>query len=259
MIIKLVGLTCLSKISSSYTLAQRYAGCLSRICVILEVTLQIRLQHPSVLLYGLFASGNQISIIIAFTLISLEDVYSLAALAPLLVTSLTSVYHQTTLHYSTYLFICIGMFGAFLIINPTFESISLGHLFALISVFCGACRDTCANIFPNNNRFFMQLSAFSFTLMFGIVFFGLPAFNEVELAVYATFILIGIIAYLGLRFQILALGYKHVQYAAFARYSQIVFGILSSYFIFNTYVDYWDWVGVAFIFCGGYLLLRQNS
>ena len=33
----------------------------------------------------------------------------------------------------------------------------------------------------------------------------------------------------------------------------------ASYFIFNTHVDYWDWLGVAFILYGGYLLLRQNS
>ena len=115
-----------------------------------------------------------------------------------------------------------------------------------------------SNIFPNNNRIYAVVRILFYINIWNCFLVFLLLMRS-ELAVYATFILIGFIAYLGLRFQILALGYKHVQYAAFARYSQIVFGILSSYFIFNTYVDYWDWLGVAFIFYGGYLLLRQNS
>lgn len=217
-------------------------------------------QLPYLLSFGIFGGLNQVCIIYSFTLLPLEDVYSLAALSPIIVSLLISLISHANIPFIHFIYLLFGCLGALLIINPTFSTVSVAHLFAFLAVIFGVLRDVIIRISGATlNRYRMQFSLTIFSIIFAILVFGTPKLNEMEknLHILSALFLIGILFFIGLRLQIIALSRGEVQYPSFARYSQVVFGIISSFFIFQTQIGFLDIIGATLIIISGYRLLLK--
>ena len=216
----------------------------------------------SLLLFSLFSGYSQAAAYYAITHAPMEDFYSIAAMEPFLLTLCVSIWMNKKIPKKIYGILFMGIIGTFLIVDPSFSTINKAHLSALSVVFAGFLRDAILNTSDEElPKFWSLIGSLISTLMFSFAINGIPLIVDFQLNTY-TFLVSGIIGLLfstAMIFHMKALSIGEVQFPAFARYSQIILGMLFSAFLFKTPITKFDLTGALLIIIAGIILLRENK
>lgn len=194
----------------------------------------------------------------AFTLLPMVEAYVLLFCTPIIISILAIWFLGEQIALVRWLAIGIGLVGVVVVLRPTVESISLGHVAALASAFCGAASAVISRkISASENMATMIL----FPLLANILVAGCAlyfVYQPMPLLDLGLMFLVGVLGLIGQYF--ILVGYRSAP-AAFVgpmQYSQIVWAILFGYLFFNESVDVWVIVGSAITILSGVAIIWRE-
>ncbi len=194
----------------------------------------------------------------AFTKLPMVEAYVLLFCTPLIISVLAIWFLNEHIALVRWFAIVLGLVGVLVVLRPSPSSISIGHLAAFASAFCGAASSVISRkITSTENMATMIL----FPLLANILVTGAAlyfVYQAMPFTDLATMFLIGVLGLLG---QYFVLRGYHMAPAAFVgpmQYSQIVWAILLGYVFFGETVDGWVLVGSAITILSGIIIIWRE-
>jgi drug/metabolite transporter (DMT)-like permease len=211
---------------------------------------------------GVLQSLSSILVVKAVSLIQLADFYGVIFLTPLAITLMAGLFLKEKIGLDRILPLVIGFIGVLIIAGPSFSSQGLGYLYCLGVVIADSIN---AMLFRKiGDDPVMMRFAFYPLLMVAVINtplvllegFKLPV-NAVDaslLIFMAPFFLIAFVAY--------STGFSKARQASIVapfHYTQMVWGSLLGFFIFNDIPAWTTFAGSALIIASGLIIIRQEQ
>jgi len=155
--------------------------------------------------------------------------------------------------------LAIAMFAVFLVsgfsLNQGFDP--MGVLFLVVGVISVACLDFSVRVYGKSERT-MALTFYSM-LITGFIFllFSFNYFSQVHIKDFLIMVIAGLIDGVAMMILIYSLRRIEASFFSITHYSQIIFGILISIFIFNHYPSIIEILGATLIIISGYLIYSK--
>ena len=210
-------------------------------------------------LRGLFAALNTPIVMYAFTEAPVTEVYTLIFCTPIWVTILSVFFLGERIKAPRIIAIISGLLGVVIILNPRVTNISIGHLAAFISSLLSSGTVILMRKLGGKEN---PITIFLFA-MFSIFFLAginLPfVYRPMPFEDFFIMTLIGLFSLsAGLLMQ---WGYKlsEANLIAPIQYTQLIWGILLSYFVFNEVIKSNVYYGIPFILGSGLIILWRES
>ena len=209
---------------------------------------------------GLILVVANILFFYSISIISLAKALTLAFVAPLIVTALSSFFLGEFVGFRRWSAVIIGFLGSLIVIRPGFLDFNIATLAALGTGFF-------YGIYIIVTRKLHTVDTPLLTLLItGIV-------GAIILSIYMPFtwvpptsnqwilmICIGLCASVGHFFLILSLKYADASKLAPFSYFEIITNILIGFYFFGDLPDFWTWTGLSIIVCSGiYISLRERK
>lgn len=196
----------------------------------------------------------------AFMLLPMPEALSLMFLMPFFVTLFSVFVLKEQVTGWTWLSVIMGFVGVMIVLRPGAKALHFGHLCAVVSALSTAV-SVIAYRFAGKET--QRLSLFGSTLCGLLVgngvlmarHFVIPHGEEVWLLLFGY----GFLAAMGQLLLMLAASIAPANRVALPQYSQMLWIVLLSYFIFKQPIDLWDGVGIAVVTFSGLLnWIRQK-
>ncbi len=185
----------------------------------------------------------------ALTLTPLADAVALSLMGPLVVTLGAVLFLGETARLRRWIAMAIGVTGALLIIQPGFQSFSMGYGFVLLSLVCTAgsrlmTKQLTHSTTPAANGALLALLQIPITISLAVFVWQWPDVIQVSLM-----IMVGVLA--GGAYYALTFAYNRAEVGALEplNFIRLIIASLIGYFIFNENIDIWTWIGGAVIVC----------
>ena len=196
----------------------------------------------------------------SISVISMAKALTLAFVAPLITTALSSIFLGEKVGIKRWSAVIIGFVGSLIVIRPGFIEFNLASVAALgTGFFYGIYLVITRKLHTSDNPLLTLLltglvGAAIGSFLVPVVWIN-PTFNQ-----WSLLALMGIFACLGHLFLILSLKYADASKLAPFGYFEIVTNVMLGYYFFGDFPHYWTWVGLAIIVCSGiYISLREKS
>ncbi len=192
-------------------------------------------------------------------LLPLSIAYPIILSAPVLLSVLGIVILKESINLSKIISLILAMSAVFLVSG---FSLSIGFnaqgvLFLVLGVVALACLDFSVRVFGKNERT-VALTFYSM-LFTGSVFFifSLNHFNNILLKDFLIMVSAGLLDGVAMMILIYSLRRIEASFFSITHYSQIIFGIIISIFLFNHYPSFIELLGAAMVIVSGYLIYAK--
>ena len=212
------------------------------------------------LLRGLILVSANVCFFYSISVISLAKALTLAFIAPLIVTSMSSILLGERVGYRRWTAVIIGFIGSLIVIRPGFVELNLASFAALgTGVLYGFYLIVTRKLHSSDNPLLTLL----LTGLVGAIIIScfMPAvwIKPTPNHWYMMFA-IGFFASVGHLLLILSLKYADASKLAPFSYFEIVTNIIIGYIVFSDFPDNWTFLGLfIIIFSGIYIFRRENK
>ena len=207
---------------------------------------------------GLLLFFANILFFYSISVISLAKALTLAFIAPLIVTALSSVLLGENVGLRRWMAVIIGFIGSLIVIRPGFVEINLASVAAIGTGILYAFYLIVTRKLHNSDNPLLTLlltgvvGAIIGTLIMPVVWVQ-PSINE-----WYMMFAIGLFASIGHLLIILSLRYADASKLAPFGYFEIVTNIIIGYFFFDNFPDYWHFLGLLIIVSSGIYIFRRE-
>ena len=195
----------------------------------------------------------------SISIISMAKALTLAFVAPLITTALSSIFLGEKVGFRRWSAVIIGFLGSLIVIQPGFIEFSLASVAALgTGLFYGIYLVITRKLHTSDSPLLTLLltgvvGAIVASFLVPVVWIN-PTLSQ-----WSLLALMGIFACLGHFFLILSLKYADASKLAPFGYFEIVTNVILGYYYFGDFPHYWTWVGLAIITCSGvYISFRER-
>ncbi|MDB0034587.1 DMT family transporter [Alphaproteobacteria bacterium] len=208
---------------------------------------------------GILMTLTYYFIVKGIILLPLSIAYPIILSAPVLLSVLGIVILKESVNFSKIFSLVLAMTAVFLVsgfsLSEGFDA--QGVIFLVLGVIALACLDFSVRVFGKDERT-MALTFYSM-LFSGAVFliFSLNHFGNILLKDLLMMISAGLIDGAAMMILIYSLRRIEASFFSITHYSQIIFGIIISIFIFNHYPSSIELLGAAMIIISGYLIYAK--
>ena len=208
---------------------------------------------------GILMTLTYYFIVKGIILLPLSIAYPIILSAPVLLSVLGIVILKESVNFSKIFSLVFAMTAVFLVsgfsLSEGFDA--QGVIFLVLGVIALACLDFSVRVFGKDERT-MALTFYSM-LFSGAVFliFSLNHFGNILLKDLLMMISAGLIDGFAMMILIYSLRRIEASFFSITHYSQIIFGIIISIFIFNHYPSSIELLGAAMIIISGYLIYAK--
>ena len=196
----------------------------------------------------------------ASSIISLTKALTLAFVAPLIVTALSSFILGEIVGYRRWLAVIIGFIGSLIVIRPGLIEFNLATLAALgTGFFYGIYLIITRKLHTSDSPLLTLLIT---GVVGAIILSAYMPFSWIEPNPnqWLFMFCIGLCASVGHFFLILSLKYADASKLAPFSYFEIVTNVIIGYYFFSDFPDIWTWVGLLIIINSGiYISIRERS
>jgi S-adenosylmethionine uptake transporter len=194
----------------------------------------------------------------AFAKLPMVEAYVLLFCSPLIISVLAVWFLDEHIALVRWLAIIMGLAGVIVVLRPTPDSITIGHVAAFAAAFCGAGSAVISRkISATENMATMIL----FPLLANIIVTG-GALYFVYVAMpfsdLATMFLIGVLGLIGQYFVLRGFRSAPAAFVGPMQYSQIVWAILFGYVFFGETIDRWVLVGSGITILSGVIIIWRE-
>ena len=210
------------------------------------------------LIRGVLLFSANILFFYSISIISLSKALTLAFIAPLIVTALSSVLLGEKVGVRRWSAVIIGFIGSLIVIRPGFVEINLASFAAIGTGILYAFYLIVTRKLHNSDHPLLTLlltgvvGAIIGTLIMPTVWVQ-PSLTE-----WYMMFAIGLFACIGHLLLILSLRYADASKLAPFGYFEIVTNIIIGYFFFNNFPDYWHFFGLFIIISSGIYIFRRE-
>tara|TARA_B100000686_G_scaffold216350_1_gene223290 strand:- start:1771 stop:2622 length:852 start_codon:yes stop_codon:yes gene_type:complete len=195
----------------------------------------------------------------SISIISMAKALTLAFVAPIVTTALSSIILRENVGYRRWSAVIVGFIGTLIVIRPGFIEFNFATVAALgTGFFYGIYLIITRKLHTSDSPLLTLL----LTGVVGVVIasFFVPLFwSNLSIQQWALLALMGIFACVGHLFLILSLKYADASKLAPLGYFEIVTNIILGYHFFGDFPHFWTWVGLGIIICSGvYISLREK-
>ncbi len=195
----------------------------------------------------------------SISIISMAKALTLAFVAPIVTTALSSIILRENVGYRRWSAVIVGFIGTLIVIRPGFIEFNFATVAALgTGFFYGIYLIITRKLHTSDSPLLTLL----LTGVVGVVIasFFVPLFwTNLSIQQWALLALMGIFACVGHLFLILSLKYADASKLAPLGYFEIVTNIILGYHFFGDFPHFWTWVGLGIIICSGvYISLREK-
>lgn len=222
--------------------------------------ISLRPVYPAlVLLRGLLMVGALCLAMLGFSLLPMVQVYVLLFTTPLIISVLAIPFLGERIHLFRWLTISLGLVGVIVVLRPTVDTLEWGHLFALLSAFCGggaAIISRKIGQLENPETLILVPMLLTILVSGGVLYF---VYQPMELADLGLMFLIGVLALLG---QLLLLnGYRNAPAALAApmQYSQLIWAVFYGTLFFHETLDRYIIIGSCITVLSGVLMVWRET
>lgn len=204
---------------------------------------------------------NQCCVMFAVKYLPLDLFYSITFLMPLVITLLGIIFLKESATYKNFLAITLGLIGALIIIQPTLNNPSfIGVILTLVVVISGASSAIIVKIYlPNSNPLSSSISIYILSILLAL---GL-SYDSFELIynpkIIAFTFVVSIIAMMATVLFMSAYQKAQAKTIAPIQYTQIIWGIIFGYILFNQTPTLITILGCSIIILGNYINLSKIS
>ena len=208
---------------------------------------------------GILMTLTYYFIVKGIIILPLSIAYPIILSAPVLLSLLGILILKERVYLSNIISLGIAMFAVFLVsgfsLNQGFDP--KGVLFLVVGVISVACLDFSVRVYGQSERT-MALTFYSM-LITGFIFllFSFNHFNEVLFKDFLIIVVAGLIDGVAMMILIYSLRRIEASFFSITHYSQIIFGIFISIFIFNHYPSFIEILGAVLIIISGYLIYSK--
>lgn len=222
--------------------------------------ISLRPVYPQlVFLRGFLMVGALCFAMLGFSLLPMVQVYVLLFTTPLIISVLAIPVLGERIHLFRWLTILLGLVGVVVVLRPSVETLEWGHLFALLSAFCGAGASIISRKvgqLENPETLILIPMFLNILVSGGVLYF---VYEPMALADLGLMFTIGVLALLG---QLLVLyGYRNAPAALAApmQYSQLVWAVFYGVVFFNESLDRYIITGSCITILSGLLMVWRET
>jgi drug/metabolite transporter (DMT)-like permease len=192
-------------------------------------------------------------------LLPLSIAYPIILSAPVLLSIMGIVILKESIYLSKIISLILAMIAVFMVsgfsLNAGFNA--LGVIFLILGVISLACLDFTVRVYGKSERT-MALTFYSMGIT-GIIFTVFSINHYKDIALYDFLIMVGAGLIDGVAMMILIYSLRRIEASFFSitHYSQIIFGIVISIFVFNHYPSIIELCGAILIIISGYLVYSK--
>lgn len=194
----------------------------------------------------------------AFTKLPMVEAYVLLFCTPLIISVLAIWFLNEHIALVRWLAILMGLVGVLVVLRPSPSTISIGHVAALASAFCGAASAVISRkISATENMATMIM----FPLLANILVTGAAlyfVYQAMPFVDLATMFLIGVLGLVGQYFVLRGYRMAPAAFVGPMQYSQIVWAILFGYLFFGETVDQWVLIGSGITILSGIIIIWRE-
>jgi len=211
------------------------------------------------LLRGLLLAGSTLFFVFGIKQMPLAETSSITFIAPVLVTLLAAVILKEKVEFARWLAVAGGFIGVLIIIRPGSGVFTWASALPLGSAACFACYQILTRKLANLES--------PYTSIFYAGLVGTVAMSLILPYVWVTpqspahallFVLVGIVGGLSHLILIKAYAYAPASRLAPFSYTQLIWVLLSGYFVFGDFPDRWSMIGIAVIVASGIFIARHQ-
>ena len=208
---------------------------------------------------GILMTLTYYFIVKGIILLPLSIAYPIILSAPVLLSVLGILVLKESLYLSKIISLILAMTAVFLVsgfsLSEGFNA--QGVIFLILGVVALACLDFSVRVYGKNERT-VALTFYSM-LFTGTVFFifSINNFNNILLKDFLIMVSAGLLDGVAMMILIYSLRRIEASFFSITHYSQIIFGIVISIFIFNHYPSSIELLGAAMIIVSGYLIYAK--
>ncbi|PYD59666.1 EamA family transporter [Novacetimonas maltaceti] len=196
----------------------------------------------------------------AFMLLPMPEALSLMFLMPLFVTILSVTLLHEKVSAWAWVSVIVGFIGVLIVLRPGMRALHLGHLCALIAAVANAVGVIAYRLAGNNTP---RLSLFGSSLFGPLVGDGALMLAHAHWPHgWKTWLFLfgyGFLAALGQLLMMVATARAPANRVALPQYSQMLWAVVFSYFLFHQALDDWTFVGIVVVTFSGMLnWIRQH-
>ena len=228
--------------------------------IIKPVKLQKKHVIP-IILFGILNGIGNICMFFAFQNLPLEEIYPIALLTPFIFTFISLKINKEQPNHKNYLGLLGGLLGAYCIIEPSYNTLVFAHFIVLITVFSNSIRDVIVYTFKDIDKAHLILSSQVVFLIITYVLYGIPNITKynVNYNFLLLMLLIAATFSIGFLLNLKGITLGRPEFMGFARYSQIIYGSIISYYFFSGDIKLLDLIGIGIIVLSALSLLKKKA
>lgn len=212
-----------------------------------------------VLLRSLLMVGSLCSAFLAFSMLPMVQVYVLIFMAPIIISILSIYFLGEKVHMFRWFAILLGLLGVIVVLRPSVETLTAGHLFGLIAAASsGGAAIIGRKVGSSENASTLIL----YPLLCSILVTGsvLPfVYKPMEIQDLSVMFLIGVFGQIGQLLVLLAYRSANAAFIAPMQYSQMIWAVIFGYLFFNESVDRWVIIGSLITISSGVLIVWREA
>ncbi|MET0866796.1 MAG: DMT family transporter [Pseudorhodoplanes sp.] len=198
--------------------------------------------------------------VIALMRMKLAELSAVVLTSPLIVTALAALTLRVEVGWRRWAAIFVGLAGTLFIVKPTPATLDVWALVALVAAICSALRDLVTrNIGSAIPSLAVSVYCATAVMLCGAVMGANESWRMPDASQWVLVVAAG--ALLGTATYLIVIGFRDVDIPVVApfRYTLLLWGALSGYFVFGEVPDGWAWVGAALIALSGLYALRREN
>ena len=219
----------------------------------------IKAVNPKLVIFrSLLLMGSVSSAFLAFSMLPLIEVYVLIFLSPIIISILSIYFLGEKVYLFRWFAIIVGLIGVLIVLRPSIESLSLGHLFGFLAALCSS---TAAIISRKIAATESAATLMLFPLLTTILITGciLPfVYKPMPLADLGVMFLIGGLGLTGQLFNLFAYKNAPAAFIAPMQYSQIIWAVVFGTLFFDEIADKWEMIGSVVTVLSGVMIIWRE-
>ncbi len=205
----------------------------------------------------------------ALKVMPIADAVAIFFVEPLILTLISAFFLNEKIGWRRTTAVCVGFFGALIVIQPSFDLLGFSSLLPLAAAFLFASYLALTKIVSKDNdpiaiQFYAGFSAIIILGLANIIGFAssMPALQPVwpSLNAYILLFLLGLVATIAHLFLVMAFKRAQASLLAPLQYFEILGATFLGLLIFNEFPSLMTWVGIIIIVSSGlYVIWRQSK
>ena len=212
-----------------------------------------------VILRSVFTSCALVMSFLTFSTLPLVEAYVLLFLAPVIVTINSIIFLKERVFLIRWAAMILSLAGVLVVLRPSVETLSVGHLFGLMSASCAACGATLSRKLGTSES---SATLVLFQLLGALFVSGLVFpfnYQPMPLQDLGAMFLLGTLGFTAHYLMVLAYKFSNAAVVAPIQYMQIIYAAIFGYVLWKEEIDIYVVLGSVLIIGAGVVILWRES